>query len=262
MRSLPSSVTAVTSLGITVYPQRTPVNPAVFEQLRNSMAHFLAPLISQIEWGMSSSCMYASQAASYRISVSLSRAYLTHFFNSSFGNTVPVGLFGQQRYIISTRWSGICGIKWFSAVHGIQFTLLHLPFSSTPARPHITLESIYTGQIGSVTPMELSHLTISPILPVSLLAPSLTKISLGSRCMPRGAQSFLTIASRKKSYPRSGPYPLNVALRAISSTALCIASITAGQSGCVTSPMPRLITRTWGCETLKALTFLAMSANK
>ncbi|KAA6309984.1 hypothetical protein EZS27_038630, partial [termite gut metagenome] len=28
------------------YPQRTPVNPAVFEKLRNSMAHFLAPSIS------------------------------------------------------------------------------------------------------------------------------------------------------------------------------------------------------------------------
>ena len=36
----------VTSLGITIYPHRTPVKPAVFEKLRNSMATFLAPFIS------------------------------------------------------------------------------------------------------------------------------------------------------------------------------------------------------------------------
>ena len=39
MRS-PSSVAAVSSFGTTVYPQRIPVKPAVFEKLRNSMAHF------------------------------------------------------------------------------------------------------------------------------------------------------------------------------------------------------------------------------
>ena len=47
MRS-PSSVAAVSSFGTTVYPQRTPVKPAVFEKLRNSMAHFLAPFIPAI----------------------------------------------------------------------------------------------------------------------------------------------------------------------------------------------------------------------
>ena len=45
MRS-PLSVAAVTSLGMTVYPQRTPVNPAVLEKLLISIATFLAPLIS------------------------------------------------------------------------------------------------------------------------------------------------------------------------------------------------------------------------
>lgn len=42
----PPSVAAVTSFGMTVYPHLTPVNPAVFEKLRNSMATFFAPLIS------------------------------------------------------------------------------------------------------------------------------------------------------------------------------------------------------------------------
>eukprot|EP00975_Prorocentrum_lima_P007094 1523938-Prorocentrum_lima.AAC.1 len=45
MRS-PSSVAAVSYFGTTVYPQRTPVNPAVFEKLRNSIATFFAPFIS------------------------------------------------------------------------------------------------------------------------------------------------------------------------------------------------------------------------
>ena len=43
------------------------------------------------------------------------------------------------------------------------------------------------------------------------------------------------------SYPRSGAYPWNVAAFPISSTALCIASMIAGASGCVTSPIPSLM---------------------
>ena len=88
------------------------------------------------------------------------------------------------------------------------------------------------------------------MFPVSLFAPSFTNTSLGSMRMPRGRKSFFTIASRSHRYPCSGPYPWKVSLLAMSSTALCIASITAGASGCVTSPMPRLITSAFGCDTL------------
>ena len=50
MRS-PSIFAAVTSLGTTVYPQRTPVKPAVLEKLLISMATYFAPRISYIECG-------------------------------------------------------------------------------------------------------------------------------------------------------------------------------------------------------------------
>ena len=38
--------------GMTVNPQRTPVNPPVLEKLRNSTAHSSAPGISKIECGI------------------------------------------------------------------------------------------------------------------------------------------------------------------------------------------------------------------
>ena len=69
-------------------------------------------------------------------------------------------------------------------------------------------------------------------------------------------------ASIRKLYPCSGPYPLNVSLTAISSTALCIASITAFGKGRVTSPIPKEITLSFGWVTLKVFIFLAISENK
>ena len=56
----PLAVRPWSSLGTTVKAQRVPVNPAVFEKLRNSMAHSRAPSISKMEWGTSGSRMYAS----------------------------------------------------------------------------------------------------------------------------------------------------------------------------------------------------------
>ena len=53
------------------------------------------------------------------------------------------------------------------------------------------------------------------MLPVSLLAPSLMNISDGLRLMPREAKSCLIIASIRKSYPCSGPYPRKVLLNYI-----------------------------------------------
>jgi hypothetical protein len=60
----PRAVRPWSSFGTTVNAQRVPVNPAVFEKLRNSMAHSRDPSISKIEWGTSGSRMYASYAAS------------------------------------------------------------------------------------------------------------------------------------------------------------------------------------------------------
>src|SRR5664280_714534 len=60
----PSEVEAKRSFGITVYAHLVPVNPAVFEKLRNSIATFLAPSISYIEWGITGSEIYDSYAES------------------------------------------------------------------------------------------------------------------------------------------------------------------------------------------------------
>ncbi len=43
---LPSAAVPVSDFGTTMYAQRVPVNPAVFEKLRNSIAHSRAPSIS------------------------------------------------------------------------------------------------------------------------------------------------------------------------------------------------------------------------
>src|ERR1035437_10238347 len=51
----PSELEATRFLGITVEAQRVPVNPAVFEKLRNSIATSLAPSISYMECGISGS---------------------------------------------------------------------------------------------------------------------------------------------------------------------------------------------------------------
>ena len=63
----PAAERPMSSFGTTVKAQRVPVNPAVFEKLRNSMATSRAPSTSKMEWGSSGSRMYASYAASYRM---------------------------------------------------------------------------------------------------------------------------------------------------------------------------------------------------
>src|SRR5699024_671607 len=96
-----------------------------------------------------------------------------------FVNTVPVGLFGKHRYIISTFSFGNSGLKLFSAVTGkytifsyISFSLLYFPLL-----PDITFVSKYTGYTGSVIATLLSSANISTIFPQSHFAPSDTKIS-------------------------------------------------------------------------------------
>lgn len=61
---------------------------------------------------------------------------------------------------------------------------------------------------------------------------------------------------------RVGPVAVEALGAAISSTALCIASTTAGASGRVTSPMPRLIKSLSGFASLKAETRCLMVANR
>ena len=80
--------------------------------------------------------------------------------------------------------------------------------------------------------------------------------------MPNPLKSFSTIAFLKKSYPCSGPYPLNVSGFASSSVALCIASITAGTIGLVTSPIPSFITFLSGLFFVNSATFFATVENK
>src|SRR5579872_7383695 len=70
----PELVVPIRDLGTTVKAQRTPVNPAVLLKLRNSIATSRAPGISKIECGISGSEIYASYAASNRITARLSRA--------------------------------------------------------------------------------------------------------------------------------------------------------------------------------------------
>ena len=48
------------SFGITVYPRRVPVNPAVFEREQISMAQVLAPSISKMLLGRDGSSINAS----------------------------------------------------------------------------------------------------------------------------------------------------------------------------------------------------------
>lgn len=67
LTSLPSFVYPTSSFGTTVYAHLTPVNPAVFEKLLNSIATFLAPSISYILCGMSSSTIKLSYALSNKI---------------------------------------------------------------------------------------------------------------------------------------------------------------------------------------------------
>ena len=67
--------------GTTVYPQRVPVKPAVFDNEQNSTAQVLAPSISKIERGKELSEIKASYAASNRIIIPLALAKSTHVFN-------------------------------------------------------------------------------------------------------------------------------------------------------------------------------------
>ncbi len=80
---------AFSSFGTTVYAHLTPVNPAVFEKLLNSIATLFAPSISYMLCGMFSSCINASYAESNKIIDLFFIAYCTHFESSSFVNTVP-----------------------------------------------------------------------------------------------------------------------------------------------------------------------------
>ena len=92
--------------------------------------------------------------------------------------------------------------------------------------------------------------------------PSLTKTSSRSSPTPRLPYSARMTASIRKSYPCSGPYPRKVSQEAISPTARCIASTTAGTSGRVTSPMPSRMMSASGWASLKAATFFATAAKR
>src|SRR5687767_4242549 len=93
----PSAARPLTLFGTTVNAQRTPVKPAVLLNERNSIATSRAPGISKIECGIFSSVMYASYAASKRMTASFALAYCTHCVSRSRDATAPVGLFGKQR---------------------------------------------------------------------------------------------------------------------------------------------------------------------
>ena len=69
------------ALGITVYPRRVPVKPAVFESEQISIAQVSAPGISKMLRGSESSSMNASYAASKRITEPFSFAKSTHAFS-------------------------------------------------------------------------------------------------------------------------------------------------------------------------------------
>ena len=103
---------------------------------------------------------------------------------------------------------------------------------------------------------------MSCIFPTSHFTPSLTKISEGSKSIPRDLKSPFTIASRKNEYPCSGPYPLKVSIFPISKTAFCIALITTGAKGCVTSPIPNEIILVFECSFLYASILFLISANR
>ena len=126
--------------------------------------------------------------------------------------------------------------------------------------PDIIFVSTYTGYTGSVIATLLFSPNISTIFPQSHFAPSDTNIS--SNSIPKSLYSFSIIAFLKNSYPCSGPYPLKPSEVPISSTALCIASITAGTIGFVTSPIPNFIIFFSGLLFWNSATFFAIVENK
>ena len=109
--------------------------------------------------------------------------------------------------------------------------------------------------------MVLALSKISVMLPQSLFAPSLIKISSLASSTPKEAQ-YLTKASCRKSQPCSGPQPRKVACTPISLTAFSIASTTQAARGRVTSPMPKRIIFLSGLAAAKAFTLRAMSAKR
>ncbi len=70
------------------------------------------------------------------------------------------------------------------------------------------------------------------------------------------------MASAKKSYPCSGPYPINVSAFPISSTASLNASTTAGTNGFVTSPIPILMIFASGFALINSASLLATSTKR
>ena len=157
--------------GITVYPRRVPVKPAVFDSEQISMAHVLAPGISKMLCGSSGSSINASYAASNRITAPVAFANSTHLVSASRPNTAPVGLFGEQMYSRSA----------FVFSSGSGRKPLSMPDARcTTFRPSITFASTYAGYAGSITSELLLWSNRARISPSSSLAPLETNTSSAS----------------------------------------------------------------------------------
>ena len=132
---------------------------------------------------------------------------------------------------MSTLRLGRSGTKLFSSVQRDVYDIAPFPVFQYPsASAHyvrVDVDRIY-GVCHPDTIVVAEHVAyISTIAFRSVADEYLARFDKDS---PAGI-IVLMIASIRKGYPCSGPYPWNVSLLAISSTALCIASITAGASG-------------------------------